>query len=287
MGRGDSLVRSRNMISLDWARSIMLLAVLGLSAGPVLAEESERGPEDGGMRLGLVAKALEGKEGFDVRVSLTNVSKHKIVLLGGWEFEEGGNVKDFLEGSVGIESYPEFEPWRGGLSVTDAKRTSPQPTRTLEAGETLSLAWQTNGRRLKNSVINPFVSQNPTFSIPGLYSVHASLDVITDNGTVRLRSNEQLVPIGGSREMPRHTYGPLWSVNSKKLTATLGLGSNHKVQVGDVFDITNKLSAWQLTITQVSPKYSEGTLKRLDDGSDESEIPKPSRFATLAEKAKK
>src|SRR5262245_39139474 len=118
------------MKSLNWVQSIMLLAVLGLIAELSLAAEAERGPEEGGMCLGLVAKPLDGKEGFDVRVSLTNVCKHKIVLHGGSEFEEGGSVRDFLEGSVGIESYPDFEPWRGGLSVTDAKRTSPQPTLT-------------------------------------------------------------------------------------------------------------------------------------------------------------
>src|SRR5436190_20293302 len=206
-------MRSRIMNLPNWVRNTGVLVVLGLSA-LASAAEPEPGPENGGMRLGLVATPREGdKEGFDVRVSLKNVSKRKIVLRSSWENDEGGSVKDYLEGSVGIESYPEIEPWRGGLQATDAKRTSPQPTLGLEAGETLTLAWQTKGRMLKNHVIDPFVAQNPTFTVPGLYSIHATLDVITEDGSVRLRSNEQLVPVGGSREMPRHTYGPLWSVN--------------------------------------------------------------------------
>jgi hypothetical protein len=40
--------------------------------------------------------------------------------------------------------------------------------------------------------------------------------------------------------MPKHTYGSLWSVDADNLTATLGLGSLHKVEVGDQFDMPSK-----------------------------------------------
>jgi hypothetical protein len=83
--------------------------------------------------------------------------------------------------------------------------------------------------------------------------------------------------------MPKHTYAPVWSANAEKKSATLGLGSLHKIAVGDRFEISSKTSLWRLTITEVKPRYSEATLELVSsDGARASaEPPSRSAWATL------
>ncbi|MGI8980423.1 MAG: hypothetical protein ACR2FY_14440 [Pirellulaceae bacterium] len=215
-----------------WMRAAWVLGTLALMLPAVhAAADPEPGPEDGGLRLRLVAtpRSAENKEGFAVRIDLVNASQRTITVQAGWEDDDSGSVKDYFETATSIECVPALPPWIGGVQAKVGGRSSPQPTHVLKSGETLSASWQTSGRQLKNRVSDPTVVQNPTFPFPGLYSVHASVDFITSEGTVRLRSNEQLVAVGGSRAMPRHTYGPLWSINGEQKTATLGLGSLHKL----------------------------------------------------------
>jgi hypothetical protein len=249
----------------------------------------EAGPEDGGMRLRLVvapppaaAAADAGKEGYDVRLDLLNTSRQPITLLGKWRNEDVGDIKAYLEAATSIECVPDVAPWVGG--VRESPRKLPQPRETLGAGETLSMRWQTEGRHLKNRVTDPNAVQDPTFPFAGLYSVHATLDVITTTGTVRLRSNEQLVAVGGSRVMPKYTRGPVLRVDGEKRTATLGLGSLHKVRAGDEFEIGHpKGKHWRLTVTDVMQQTSEGKLEMLTRSTfaPYREPPEPMSTATL------
>jgi hypothetical protein len=112
-------------------------------------------------------------------------------------------------------------------------------------------------------VSNPLEVQNPEFSENGLYSVHASIVIGVAERSVQLRSKEQLVPIGGSRELPKHTYGALWDARVETKTATLGLGSLHKIVPGDRFLIHSGIigMTWTLTITKVEANHSTGTLE--------------------------
>src|SRR5438552_7365745 len=175
-----------------------LLGVLLLSFTKVgAAEAPEPGPEDGGLRLRLLVtpRADAGKEGYDVRLDLLNVSQRPITLQAGWQHEtDTGDVKDYLEAATSIECVPAIAPWIGG--VMQGQRTSLQPQQVLKPGEVLSVNWQTDARRLKNHVTDPNDVQNPTFPFPGPYAVHATVDVGTAERTVPLRSNEQLVPVG-------------------------------------------------------------------------------------------
>jgi hypothetical protein len=249
------------------------------------AQSQEPGPEDGGLRLRLAVapRAGEGKEGYEVRLDLLNTSRRPVTLRAGWRHEgDAGDAKAYLEAATNIECVPEVAPWMG--AVAQGRRVSPQPEQGLGPGETLSVRWQTDGPHLKNRVTDPNEVQNPTFPLPGLYSVHATLDVITSDGTVRLRSNEQLVPVGGSRAMPRYTRGPLLQVDPGKKTAMLGLGFLHKVQVGNQFEIGHpKGMHWKLTITEVMPGTSVGTLELLTRSTypPYSEPPSPLMLATL------
>jgi hypothetical protein len=267
-----------------WA-SVALLAVilalpqLGLTADP------EPGPESGGLRLRFAATPRSG-EGFDVRIDVLNISNRPITLHTDWQGEASGSLKDYLEAATSIECEPAIEPWRGGTQATP--NTPTQSTQELKAGESLSISWQTSTRRLKNRVSHPARAENPVFPYPGLYSVHARLDLLTDKGKFRLRSNEQLVSVGGSVAMPKHTYGQLWSVNPERLTATLGLGSLHQVQVGDQFDMSSKQDFWRLTITEVSDRFSQGKLTRVDDPAENpSQPPRPFTNATLRQDREK
>jgi hypothetical protein len=247
--------------------AVCCLLVLTASAAPRGAPDPppiEPGPESGGLRLRLAVipnSPEPGQEGYDVRLDLLNVSRADITLRANWRHQENdGDLKDYLEASTGIETYPPIAPWIG--QVMQGHRISPQPERVLKAGEVLSLRWQTRGPQLKNGVTDPTAVQNPQFPTPGLYSVHATLVVNTPQGPVRLRSNEQLVPTGGSREMPKHTFGQLGEVDAAAKTATVNLGSLHKIKPGDRFRIrTGMLDYWRLTITQVSPEFSSGRLE--------------------------
>jgi hypothetical protein len=225
----------------------------------------EPGPENGGLRLRLIAtpRADAAREGYDAKIDLLNVSDHPITLKAQWRSEsDAGDVKDYLAAATSIECVPAVAPWVGG--VAEGQRTSPQPEYVLKPGETLSANWQTDGRHLKNRVTNPNDVQNPHFPFDGLYAVHATIDVITANATVRLRSNEQLVSVGGSHAMPKYTLGRLWNVDPEKKTAVLSLGSLQKIAVGDQFEIGHpKGEHWKLTITRVEPTISFGELEVL------------------------
>src|SRR5262249_50766739 len=102
----------------------------------------------------------------------------------------------------------------------------------------------------------------PQFVEPGLYSVHASIVLSAGGRLVQLRSNEQLVPMGRSHESPKHTYGQLLWTDEQSTTATLGLGSLHKILVGDRFLIQSGTigRTWTLSITNVQTDHSIGTL---------------------------
>lgn len=239
----------------------------------------EPGPEDGGLRLRLVVapRSDTREEGFDVRLDLHNTSDVAMTLRAGWSHDEPGDVKDYLAAATSIECVPAVVPWRGG--VLAPQRKLPQPEYVLKAGEVLSVRWQTKGRQLKNQVTDPNEVQNPVFPFPGLYSVHATLDVITSERVIALRSNEQLVPVGGSRAMPKSTFGHLLSVDAGGKTAVLDLGSRHMVEPGDQFMHYSKVTPWKLTVKGVSPGHSWGQLELLS--SNIRQPPLPGMGATL------
>jgi hypothetical protein len=244
----------------------IVASLLSLSAlrGPAAGPPPEPGPEDGGLRLRLLVspKPEGGREGYDVRIDLVNVSPKPIVLRAAWwSRERGGGFPEYLEAATSIESWPAFEPWLGQTMVR-AEDSTPQPEYTLKPAETLSRSWHTQGRHLKNTVDNPLEVQNPEFTQDGLHAVHATVLLAVAGRPVLLRSNEQLVPIGGRRELPKHTYGPLWAADEKTRTARLGLGSVQKIVPGDRFLIHSGIigMTWTLTITNVEADVSSGTL---------------------------
>lgn len=249
-----------------------------LAAQPALPEP---GPENSGLRLRWVVQPGEDAKsaGYTVRVDLLNVGQKAIQLEADWLYDsEKGSLKDYLEAAVSIEAQPPMAPWEG--QIMGGRRQVPQPKQLLKVGEAIIMQWQTEGNRFKNQVSNQLEVQNPEFVFPGQYSVHASLTVKADGKDVTLRSNEQLLVVGGSREQPKSTFGNLLSVDEKQRTAVIDLGSEQKVAVGDVFQIrTGMFDFWKLTITVVKARQATGDLLPLPVASPEIKAHSP-KFPT-------
>lgn len=223
----------------------------------------EPGPEDGGLRMRLVVvpRTDVSEAGYDVRVDLLNTSERAVTLRAGWASEEAGDLKDYIDAATSIECVPAVRRWMG--DVEQGQRKSPQPEHVLKPGAVLSVRWQTQGRHLKNRVTNPIDVQNPEFPFSGLYSVHATVNLITGAGSVPLRSNEQLVSVGGSRAMPKSTLGQLFQVEADGKTALVNLGSLQKIEPGDQFEYDSKREHGKLTVTTVKAGFSIGRLEML------------------------
>lgn len=253
--------------------AIVLVTSLVFPAESRAQLESEPGPADGELRMRLLVTPgpAGGEDGYDLRVDLINVSDHPITLNAAWKDDDPGSVRDYIEAGIGIECVPAVAPWSG--SVLERPRTLPQPQHLLQAGEVLSVSWKTQGRHLKNRVTDPNEVQNPEFPFPGLYSVHATLDLIVGERIIALRSNEQLVPVGGSEASPKSSFGHLLEVDSGGKVAVLDLGSRHKVEPGDQFMYFSKQTPWKLTLTRVSRGHSLGKIEFLSANTEQLPIP--------------
>ena len=76
--------------------------------------------------------------------------------------------------------------------------------------------------------------------------------------------------------MPKYTLGQLWRVEEKKKTAMLGLGSLHKIELGDQFLIlTGKREAWKLTVAHVDPSWCQGSLEPMRQIGQNPAEPEP------------
>ena len=257
----------------------LLLAFASAHSGEGVLPEP--GPEHGGLRLRLLVSEKEGKDGWSVRLDLLNTTKADITLRADWWHEaEQGDLKEYLEAAASIETWPPFAPWQG--QVMAGHRTAPQPEEVVKAGGDLSVTWETDGRKLKNRVANPLSAQNPELWQPGLYSVHVVLVLKTGAGEFSLRSNEQLVRVGGSSAVPKHTYGSVIGVDEEKKTAQLGLGARQKVAAGDQFEVGHPYTGlWKVTITDVWPEYSIGSVEAIAVRKDRATFPERHMPATL------
>lgn len=239
----------------------LVLSLVASIWGAEPASLPEPGPENSGLRLRLVVKPrTDVAEGCDVQIDLLNVSPRPVTVRAAWRYdEEEGDLKDYLHAAASMECVPAVRRWMGGVPM--AHRALPQPEETIAPGATLTVRWQTADRHLKSRVADPNEAQNPKLPLPGLYSVHASLRVPTDQGVVPVRSNEQLVSVGGSLAMPKATLGFLHDADAERKTATISLGTVQKVAVGDRFGYFSKMERGTVTITGVGPDHAYGTLE--------------------------
>ena len=259
---------------------LFAVCAAGLLSFPTLSRAAgqlpEPGPESAGMRLRLVIfpEGTGTNETFKVRVDLINVTDQSIKLVGDWRGDfRDGDYKEYLESDVRFQIEPPNVPSMDQVG-DGGKRTKPQPEFTLGASKLLTLDWTALGRCMRTG-------SDLRLPMDGLYSIHASvlLRLAENERTIQpapsapsnrilLRSNEQLVPVGGSHALPKHTLGKLISADTNRYTAAIDIGSVHKTVVGDQFWIhTGYIGQnWNLKITKVDPTVSFGVLEPILKG---------------------
>jgi hypothetical protein len=247
----------------------------------------EAGPANGGMRLRLTVDqdSAGSNETYRVQVDLINVSAKPITLTADWPYENKGDFKDYLEAAFSIETDPPIRQWEG--QVRADHRNSPQPEYVLESKKALHVEWRSSNRQLKNQVTRPLEVQNPRFPTDGLYSVHGVIVLKTSDGVRMLRSNDQLISVGGCSEMPKYPLGTVYGAEASNKTGIISLGSLHKITTSDRFLIRTGMSDfWCLTISHVEQKTSSGNLVTSDwwgrvVPETKQLFPKPGMIASL------
>lgn len=265
------------------------VVVILLSTGACFAAEStpspNPGPETAGLRLRLVVESRRADfvDEFHVRVDLINVTDEPIKVSGDWPNHMKGSFQEYMEGATSIRTYPDITQW--GIQVMAPQQPVPKAEHILAGGETLSVKWTTKGRRLKNRVIHPLSTRNPYFPSDGLYGVHAELllkiEVETEAGKTRrkeppspedeerpghrlvlLRSNEQLVSVGGSNRSPKTAIAGVQHVSDDLKTAQIDVGTVEGIKPGDEFLARTGMSVlWKLTVTESRIGYSTASVK--------------------------
>lgn len=251
------------------------------------------GPENSGLRLRLVisSERLSNQDVHHVRLDLVNVTGQALTIVGNWPHENEGDFGEYCESAVSIHTYPEIIEW--GIQVHRDTRESPQPRRTIPAQGMLTVQWTSSGRQLKNKVSRPNDNPNLSFPSDGLYGVHAGLVVRLGNGVtgrdmpyVELRSNEQLVSVGGSEQAPKQALVQLYNVAADHTASEINGGSINGLDVGDKFEMRTGMSTfWQLTITETRDHSATGDLVvlpgRIERELEEHEFPRQGTSARL------
>ena len=226
------------------------------------------GPENAGLRLRLVvvSERPSNEDVHHVRLDLINVTDEALTVVANWPHENEGDFREYCESAVSIHTYPEIIEW--GLQVHRDTRESPQSIRIIPARDMLTVQWTSRGRQLKNKVSRPNDNPNLSFPADGLYGVHAGLVLRLDNGAtgtdmsyVDLRSNEQLVSIGGSIQAPKQAVVQLYNVAADHSMSEVSGGAIDGLAIGDQFEMRTGMSCfWRLTITETRDHSATGDL---------------------------
>jgi len=226
------------------------------------------GPESGGLRLRLLVapSGATSKDAYSVRADLINVTDNPLIVSALWAYDgDKGDFKDYFESALSIETEPQIVFF--GIQVMADHRIKPQPTVVIPANGSVSVEWKSSGRRLKNKLTLPLEVMNPYFPTEGLFSVHAELKVaVSGSGKpALLRSNEQLVPVGGSSRAPKASSATVIGIAPERNQATLDQGALHGVEAGDEFLVrTGMGDFWLLTVTSVQDRWSAALMKISD-----------------------
>jgi hypothetical protein len=245
------------MMSLRTFVACCLLSIFAASAHGQSASPPEPGPERDGLRLRLLIKKLDQKEGHHVQLEVLNVGKDAITLIGQFSIENDKNYEDYLREAAYFTSYPEVLPTP--FSISAAPRESPQPTATISPGDSLVAKWTTvdnvigGGRETGHDL---------TFVRNGLFLVRAHLILRTaDDKSIKLWSNEQPFIVGGSEQAPKACAASVIHDGKEMKFVRLDVGTLDGIQVGDIFEVGHaKTTLWGLKITAVTERSSTATL---------------------------
>ena len=287
--------------------TFLAIAITGSLLSPSLfAQEQslpEAGPENSGLRLRIQVTPRQTKAGdeFDVRLDLVNVKDEPVTVFADWPHKPEGDFSDYVEMAASIRTHPEIMLW--GIQVMADLREKPESKHTLAAGETLSVKWTSKGRRLKNRLIRPNAVHNPYFPTDGLYATHVELKLqvpgaapgtlpprVQGHGkhAILLRSNEQLVSVGGSKATPKSAVARVSRIEEGHRSASISLGSLHGIEVGDEFILRTGMSVfWRLAVMAVEERHSVVTLHPQSYGGEltsefrQHEYPRPNSSVGL------
>ena len=262
------------------------------------AAESEKpaglptpGPERDGIRVRLIVESerVDDNDEFRVRVDLINVSDNTINLSGDWPHHRSGTFPEYVKAAAGIRTDPDIMLW--GIQTMATRPPAPRSDYTLASGETLTVEWTSQGRRLKTGVIFPNTTRNPYFPVDGLFRVTAEIPLFvqtpksdSDNADtgetqpaarrkILLRSNEQLVSIGGSTRAPKATMVKIGHLHEDGKSCNISAGQLSGAEKGDAYLARTGMGVfWKLTVTEVHDHHSvaEFTLQPIR----ESELPR-------------
>lgn len=285
---------------------LAIAIAVSLFSPSLLAQEPslpEAGPENSGLRLRFQVTPRQTKAGdeFDVRLDLINVKDETVTVFADWPHKPEGDFSDYVEMAASIRTHPEIMLW--GIQVMADLREKPESKHTLAAGETLTVKWTSKGRRLKNRLIRPNEIHNPYFPTNGLYATHVELKLqvpgaapgtlpprVQGHGrhSILLRSNEQLVSVGGSKTAPKSAVAKVTGVQEGYRSASISLGSLHGIEVGDEFIMRTGMSVfWRLAVVSVEERHSVVTLHPQSYGGEltrelrKHEYPRPDSMAGL------
>ena len=260
-------------------RTVHCAVAIFLSAGFCFANDADvlpqPGPEVAGLRLRFLVETRRTDSGdeFQVRLDLINVTDSPVRLSADWPNHLKGDFREYMEGAASMRTHPDITLW--GIQVMSIRQPAPRAEHILAAGGTLSVEWTSKGR-LKNRVINPNSNRNPSFPSDGLYGVHAELllNVETepvdtkrevspsDEGEiirrpVLLRSNEQLVSVGGSNRAPKTAIAIVQNVSDDLRSGQISVGSIDGIEPGDGFLARTGMGVfWKLTVTESHAGFS-------------------------------
>ena len=283
------MLRSRTVVHVIL---VLLSAEFSFASEP--AALPQPGPENGGLRLRFMVdtRRADSVDEFQVRLDLINVTKTPIKLSADWPNHLKGDFREYMEGAASMLTHPDITLW--GIQVMATRQSAPRAEYTLASGEVFTVEWATRGRRLKNRVIHPNSNRNPYFPSTGLYGVHAELLLNVETKTVDgkwevpsnieeqpgrqpvlLRSNEQLVSVGGSNHAPKTAIAVVQDVSEDFTTGHIAIGTVEGIQPGDQFLARTGMSAlWKLTVTETYVGYSKVLVKRDAFGSIPSAPPR-------------
>jgi len=241
------------------AASCLFLVALGAASR---AEVPIAGPENEGLRLRLCISSAEHQDSgllHRIRLEVLNSAAEPVTLLGQWADENDGDYTAHLRSAVGFVTFPELP--RAPTSQTGERaRKSPQPEYTLGPGETLAVKWEVPDS-LRCLDRKRFY---PRFQFVGLYGIRARAVLQRKNGErVLLISNEAQLAVGGSSKLPKFSVGRVVHADQGPQTASIDIGSDHRVEVGDVFWLRRGSGRvlWRLTITKTMSHSALGSLE--------------------------
>ena len=200
------------------------------------------GPVNHGLRLGLQVRDADS----DIQLRLKNVSDRPITLVTQWTYErENAGYVAYAHKSTEIIFHPPL--WGIPAQSGGTFRKSPQQTYKLDPGA--HLQWKG-----KKHITDP-----EDLHCAGLYQVSAKLTVMSQaKEQILLYSNTEPFEMFGSDKMPKHSWTNVSSVNAEMKRASINLGSNHGIVIGDVFQLGIMGNRWRMIVSEVGNTWGSG-----------------------------